>query len=610
MRYLFLMDEAECQNESTLERLRTLRKSDEVVVLSLSTLASLALRRMGVDYVTPDLFFSKEKSTAIDKQSAIFCRGWYRAIDHPLMSFHGALIGETLEFDFYHLFIDALRSVEIVRSLLEDSFETIYIPSLDFEDSWYVLSCHYTLPSILVCLAGQKGMKVVNLERPSGVVAETLRRHAPSRQWFRLLIDDVFLSLSCIQFLFRNFDSLASLFLDRRKARFALSYQVYRYEGLVEELRDPNGRGLRIYPSLVHTPKSMLQINGVLKFLKDEKTISKLDDLIVYDGVPLWRMLSPQVYQMLSKQVPFIIGRMQWTELFVKLVRPASFVACDDVLPDHRSMCQVLKLLGIPVVIVQHGILVSDFEGLFVLPKVGDIQAVWGEYYRKWHIDRGKPAESQVTTGAPGFDKIVNLPALDRDKICKRFGPDPGLKVVLVITEYFGTSSSGYTVEEEERYIRLALRSLKTYDDIQIVVKLHPHSQSRYHRTVSEIAEQEGVRVIIARDSLWDLIRLSSFVIVSMSTVCLEALALGRPVIQINLDSFIGDSGLVQDGLAIGAYNEEEINKCVGICVRGVEQDKDEDDRRKSLLFPFLYTVDGRASERLAELIRAKSIRP
>ncbi|MBU1158564.1 MAG: CDP-glycerol glycerophosphotransferase family protein [Candidatus Thermoplasmatota archaeon] len=606
MSYLFLINEAECHNSSTLDRLKRLRENNEVVVLSLNTLASLALRRMGIDYVTPNLFFAEEKSFAVDMQAGILCREWYKTISHPLLSFHGASIGEALEFDFFHLFIDALRSVEIVRELLKNPFETIFVPSWDSETFKYVDSCYYTLPSILVYLANQRGIRVVNLERSSSVLRRTLRRLPHPRQRFNFMIYNAFSVASFAMFLLENFRALTSSSLDRKKARYVMAYH---YDALVESLRDENGRALRINSSRIYTPKSISQVKGILRFLKNEKTISELDGSIVYDGTPLWRMLVPLVDPILSRLVPLVIGSMQWTELVVKVIRPSSFVTLEDLLPHARSMCQVLRLLGIPVVVVQHGILTNDFEGLAVMPKAGDIQAVWGEYYRKWHIDRGKPAESQVTTGAPRFDSLFNLPPLDRDELYKRFGLDPGLKVVLIATEYFGGYSSRCTVEVEESYIRLALRSLKQYRDIQIVVKLHPQFQSRYYRMVSEIAEQEGVRVIIARDALWDLIRLSSFVIVSVSGVCLETLILGKPVISINLNGRSSESGMVQDGLATGASNEDEIKQSVSICIRDSESDECQNHSMNPLLFPFIHMADGHSTQRVAELIRAISIR-
>jgi CDP-glycerol glycerophosphotransferase (TagB/SpsB family) len=240
---------------------------------------------------------------------------------------------------------------------------------------------------------------------------------------------------------------------------------------------------------------------------------------------------------------------------------------------------------------------------------VGDVQAVWGEYYRKWHTVRGKPAESQVVTGVPRYDGLFNLPPFDRDRLSRKFGLDPKLRVVLIATEWFEADTYRNTVEEEENYIRLVLRSLKVHGDIQIVIKLHPTFQDRYQRIVSEIAVQEGVKAVVARDSLWDLIRLSSFVIVSTSSVCVEALILGKSVISVNLTDQKDTSGLVQDGLAVGAYSEDEIVRSIGICMTAASRGPDHEDDKRSLLFPFIYLADGCASRRVAELIRAKSVR-
>lgn len=199
MRYLFLMDEDECQNESTLENLRTLGKGNEVVVLSLGTVASLALSRKGVAHITPNLFFSKAKSPAMDKQAVEFCKEWHESIDNPLMSFHGVSIGEAMECDFYFFFIDAVRSVEIARTLLQDSFDTIFIPPPRLRDVKYSIHniCYDTLPSILTYLAGQKGITVLEFRRsPSSTEEAVLRRD------YRKRFPGLF--LSSLMFLLKN----------------------------------------------------------------------------------------------------------------------------------------------------------------------------------------------------------------------------------------------------------------------------------------------------------------------------------------------------------------------------------------------------------------------
>lgn len=603
MRCLFLIDEAGCRNGFTLDKLRALRESSEVVVLSLDILAGLALQRMGIPYVTPDLFFKKEKSNAMDKQSVAFSTGWYKSMDNPLMCYHEVSIGEVLEFDFYFLFIDAIRSVEIANGLLQNSFAVIYMPPPDTE---YVgrSVCYDTLPSILEYLASQKGVKVVRIGRPSQRALGTTQGVRWARKLFGLIFYNRTLLMSSTMFLGENVRALVTLFLNRRMKRFVLTYED---AWLLRSLNNANGRGLKAWPDSVHTPGSLSHTNRVLTYLTSERNTSHLDALIVYDDIRLWRVLSPHINEMLSKLVPSIVGRIQWTELLLRTIRPDSLAVLEDISTIERSMCQVLRSRGIPVIVVQHGIVMKDFAGFYVMPKVGDLQAVWGEYYRKWHIDRGKPAKSQVVTGFPRHDGLLDLPPLDRGGLCQRFRLDPDLRVVLVATEWFQAATSRYTVEDNENYIRLVLRSLKLRNDIQIVVKLHPSFQERYQRMVSEIAAQEEVKVVIAKDSLWDLIRLSSLVIVAVSSVCVEALILGKPVISVNISDCRDLTGLVQDGLAIGAYNEDEIKRSIGTCLEVTEPGRDQGKRTRALLFPFVYIADGHASQRVADLIRAKS---
>ncbi len=601
MRYLFLMDETESRNELTLNRLRTLREDSEIVVLGLGTLACLALRTNGIAYVTPDLFFSKEISSAIDKQAVRLCREWYKSVASPIPSFHGVSIGEMLEYDFYYLFVDALRSVEIARTILTDSFDAIYLPSLDssigFREIGFHTMCYETIPPILASLAGQKGIRVTRLELASNLGAE-MRQKRGRHGYAGFAVSSVLLML-------RNCADLPSILMNRNLVRLGLDNRVD--QGIIRSLRNLDVRGLRTYPSFVQTPESWLHARAIGKLLRSEEMIAEIDREVVYDGVSLWRSLFPLIIRVVSRLIPLIIGRIQWTELFIKTFRPASFVVSEDIQPVSRAMCQVLKMQGIPIIVVQHGIVSNDMAGMYVMPIVGDCQAVWGEYYGNWHTERGKPLESQVVTGFPRYDGLFGLSPLDRDYLCRRFGLNPNLKIGLIITEWFQAITSRYTVEQEESYIRLVLRSLKDHADLQVVVKLHPGLQSKYHRIVSEIAEQEGVVVVIAKDSLWDLIRLSSFVIVSTSSVCVEALVLGKPVISVNLDEQEDVTGLVRDGLAIGAYSEDEIREAIGKCMEVDAQSPAQVDRTRQLLIPFMYLADGCASQRVAELTVAKS---
>ena len=604
MRYLVLLDESECQSKPALERLRALGEGNELVVLSLGALASLALRRLQIPYVTLNNFFQSEKSAAIDKQAVKFCREWYEPVDQSLMSFHGVSLGEILEYDFYYMFIDALRSVEIARTILRESYDTIFVPSLDPSVGLRHLSahtmCYQTLPPILTALAKKKGMRISRLG--SALIGLPDLHQGP---W---LHGSANLVSTSARFVRANISDLTGSLVRRDSPRIALVGR--QDETLIRGLRSVGARVLRTRPSYVHTPASWLHTRAILRLLRREDTIARINDHVEYDGISIWRLMFPVADGAVSRLIPDVFGRIQWTELFVKALRPTCFVVSEDITALPRAMCQVLRTNGVPTIVFQHGILSNDMAGMYLMPIAANCQAVWGEYYKNWHVERGKPPETQVVTGFPRHDELLTLPPLDRARLCGRFGLDPDKGTVLIIADWFQGITSRYTIEQDENYIRLVLRSLKGYDGIQIVVKQHPGLQANYDVVVPQIAEEEGVRVIVAKDSLWDLVRLSSFVIVSTSSVCIEALILGRPVISVNLNDKRDLTGLVKDGLSMGAYSEQGIKASVRICMESGEWDQARVERTRELLFPFIHFADGHASQRVAELVRAKSSKP
>lgn len=598
------MRENECRNEAVLAEIRTLREKEEVVVLSLSTLANLTLRKIGIDFVTPDCYLPEEKSAVLDETAFRFCREWYTAIDSCLMSFHGVSIGETLEYDFYMLFVDALRSVEISESLLEQPFDGIFLPQVSSE-SYRPDECYFTLPLVLRIMACGRRIRFVDygeqFRAPVGIPGMSVRLRQVSDRLARCLA----FPKSCILFLCDNFGSLKGVVRKGDVKRYALT--CYHNE-LLARLNADCEMGLKVRPSYLRTRTSKRHTKNMLDFVGNENTARKLCDSISYEGVQLWRALHSMINQILRERVPLVIGTIQWTELFARFVRPTCFVVDQEILAPTRSICLTLKSLGIPVVVIQHGILTIDCGGLFVMPKAGVVHAVWGEYYRNWHFERGREPGSQAITGCPRYDELVNLTQIDRGRVCNQLGLDPALGVVLVATEHYECNASRYTTGDEEDYIRKVLRCLKGYDRMQIVVKLHPAYQDKYEKIVSGIAAEEKVNIIVARDSLWDLIRLSSFVIVATSTVCLEALILGKPVISVNLNDNIDHTGLVMDSLAIGAFSEDEIAQSIRACI-DIAEARIDGEGRKSALCPFVHNGDGLSGSRVASLIRSTSLR-
>ncbi|HIH01331.1 TPA: hypothetical protein HA259_04530 [Thermoplasmata archaeon] len=595
MRALYLVDEALSEDPATLSRLRSLGEGDEAVVVPLSTLASLSLRKEGIPFLRVEKLFPREKWQALDSKAAELSRRWHEHLSSEthLLRFHGVSIGQALELDFYFIFIDAVRSAEIASALLKDPFDTIYLPPIDAQsisETTYNI-CYDTLPSFVAHMAARKGIPVVTLGQG---------RNGSAKQYGFVV--------SCALFVKENGLNLVSLMLSPKKPRYVFSF--FAQDGIFENLSSSGGRALSIPPhGNMQTRESRRHVERLLDYLRSDAVVSKLDEVTSHSGLPLWSILSPMLRVYLPKRLSSVTGLTLWTEFLMKRLEFDCCVSRDDVSPFRNPMCQVLKDDDVPIVVVQDGLRTNDLTGNYVMPKVGDVHAAWGEYYKKWHVDRGKQPECQVITGFPRHDKLVKLPPVDREAICRRFGLDPKRKVALIATEWFQGSTTRYTAEMDEDYVRLALRSLKPHKDLQIVAKLHPYFQDKCGRIVSEIAEQEGVNLVIAKDSLWELIQLSSFVIVYLSTVAVEALIIGKPVIMVNLVDGRDITGLAQDGLAIDAYDEAGLNRAVRKCLSSPESCVAPDGKRQELLLPFTGPLDGNSSKRVAKLIESQLTR-
>jgi lipid A disaccharide synthetase len=184
-------------------------------------------------------------------------------------------------------------------------------------------------------------------------------------------------------------------------------------------------------------------------------------------------------------------------------------------------------------------------------------------------------------------------------------GLDAQAGIILVATEWFSGVSSMVTTEEEEKFIRHTLRALRQFPSHQVVVKLHPSFQAAYERIVRAVAKEEGIEVTIAKEGLWDLLALCEVVVISGSTVGLEAMILGRPVVVVHAFEGVEEIPYVASGAALGAASHpEEIATAVEKALHDGGTREAMARAQETFVPAYAHRQDGLASERVAQLIQ------
>ncbi len=173
---------------------------------------------------------------------------------------------------------------------------------------------------------------------------------------------------------------------------------------------------------------------------------------------------------------------------------------------------------------------------------------------------------------------------------------DSEKKMILIVTENLPT------LKDNVIFLQNVLRETKKILDVQIVVKPHPSESNKwYEKTVGK----ENIKtLVLSRDSdVYEAIYACDLMIAFYSTTVIEAAILGKPVITVNLTDRPDPMPYVERGIAIGVYEVADLMQAIKDALYNEEASKRLAEARKKFVYEHAYLQDGRASERVVNLI-------
>ena len=261
----------------------------------------------------------------------------------------------------------------------------------------------------------------------------------------------------------------------------------------------------------------------------------------------------------------------------------------------EKALLAVAKLHDIPVVLVQHGL----GEGvvnpdIFQNTKI----AVFGGMSKKRLLKVGISENNITVVGPIIFDEI------SRYKKLKKEEPKKEKNEIMIITEPF-VESNRVSKNKYFTYIKKIIREINTIDKVNVTIKLHPSEKGleTYKKIVKEMS-YNNVKVTqkVGSSYLYQSIIESDLVIEFGSTVAVEAMILDVPVITTNFCPISGGNyDLIQQ--CEGTYkvdHREDISKKI-TDILGNDSLK---EQRKKAIEYMCGDIDGKASERITEIIR------
>lgn len=308
------------------------------------------------------------------------------------------------------------------------------------------------------------------------------------------------------------------------------------------------------------------------------------------DLAPVARPISQTL---LKVRLPMAIPVLEGLRTIIQRQHPQIILTVPDRQWRAKAVIELGRRAGISSLTIQAAVISKHprYDTIFA-----DRSAIAGDLSRRLWEEQGIPAEKLVITGAPRFDAKCHLEPDAPERVRAALGVPLDKPIITFATQPLFP----VVIEQNVRHI---VRAAEHFPDHKLVFKVHPREDPAHYRKLLAKLNADGV-LVVQKVDLNALLKASGLVVTGFSTVALEAMIFERPVLIVNLTGEPDPVDYVSSGAALGAYTPEDIVKQMERLLTDPKANAMLVENRRRYLTDQLYKVDGRATQRVAELVQ------
>lgn len=288
-------------------------------------------------------------------------------------------------------------------------------------------------------------------------------------------------------------------------------------------------------------------------------------------GIPAARLLSDRVPVLFWARLPDAVLAIETSRRALSVLRPRCLYVVDSYDLWGRGLVVAARDASVRSVEVQHGIIQRNHGGYLHMEgevaadhsqrspfsPLPDLIVVNGVASKESLIEDGHfPPDSVRVTGSPNIESARRRQG-DRHEIRSRLRLRDDSLVLL----FFGAPRHVFPADDE--HVRAVLACCLRMPELQLLLRPHPGDHSNPERYRSEVAAA-GVKVpVFTQSDPLELILAADIVVAHNSTTVLDAMALERPVIHINMSGSPDQFPFVEDGGALRARSMDELRASI-----------------------------------------------
>jgi glycosyltransferase involved in cell wall biosynthesis len=310
---------------------------------------------------------------------------------------------------------------------------------------------------------------------------------------------------------------------------------------------------------------------------------------------------------------PYLARESRLCRYMIESEKPSAMVMTNEYGWIERSFLVSAKAEGVPVIAIQHGLIHAEHQG-YIYDKddiqcgstnhlccpIPDKTAVSGTYdFDLLTQVSAYPEDSVVITGQPRYDILFYAPKVySRERFLERNSINPNHRIIL-----WTTQSHGFSDQENQKTYECVFKTMQEIDNAILIVKQHPGEPERYTKRIMSNFRQFGDRnvVLVPKDSdIYELVFVCDLLITKTSTTAIEAAALDKPVIVLNLSEDEEPVDYVKEGIAVEVRKSDDLGTAIQ---RLLDDDSMLSAHRERYVADHMSRIDGESSKRVADLI-------
>ena len=296
----------------------------------------------------------------------------------------------------------------------------------------------------------------------------------------------------------------------------------------------------------------------------------------------------------------FLLIRDYSLQNVLKKTKTRVIMANDDVLqlkPNNLESTKFIIMQSASIDEMNEGYK-KMFLSSFPLDKlIADYFLVPGTKFKDMKKD-AKDSERIMVTGQPRYDVLFYADKIySKEKFLKEYKINPDLKIVLWATRCHGLSD-----EENKKNFRAVFKAMQDLKGTTLIIKQHPGEGEKYTKMIKDYLGENKISAVVMPKSsdTYEQLFVCDLMITKNSTTAMEAVALNKPVIILNLSGEPDSMEYVKEGVALGVYKNDDLKQVIE---KLLEDDLELAKNRKRYIEKYLYKIDGKATDRVVKLI-------